>query len=222
MNAWENGRLLLYRGETGVWERTYVSAAFLLRSHWCRHRCHACSGLPAGRCKWWRAADPSGGRWWWVQSSHVSAGAKPWRLITRTTASLLGCLCSQSNKWASWGSEMEKEHYLHQSVQTLNRKMQLLNVTSGHWNYNYDCVVVKWDQKARLLWVFLENMPPRAHLLLFILSLVKQFVSGDLTVLSALRRSDPRQQDTRLRFGFSFEVCWLRWNYKSNSFEFQL
>lgn len=38
---------------------------------------------------------------------------------------------------------MEKEHYLHQSVQTLNRKMQLLNVTSGHWNYNYDCVVVK-------------------------------------------------------------------------------
>lgn len=50
--------------ETGVWKRTYVSAVFLLRSHWCRHRCHACSELPAGRCRWWRASDPSGGRWW--------------------------------------------------------------------------------------------------------------------------------------------------------------
>lgn len=143
-----------FTGESGVWKRTYVSVVFLLISHWCRHQCHACSGLPAEKCRWWRASDPSGGRWWWVQSSHVSARAKPSYLSTWTTASkqaqvyqtCLGC------PWF-YGTYSVMDIIVPifgDILQTKKKRNSTgIRLKNVFWNYIFNCFAVESDLNKR-------------------------------------------------------------------------
>lgn len=57
-------------------KRTYVSAAFLLRSRWCTRPRRVYCARPGERYKWWRASGPSEGTLLSAQSWCVSVGAK--------------------------------------------------------------------------------------------------------------------------------------------------